>query len=219
MKQLILILSLFLFVLVSCQEEEEILYQATGIVVDHAGSGNCGIVIELDNGNKVIPMYYPEEHTFVNGQRVAVDYYELNRVTTDCHKGIACEIKYVEELACAPYTDLYFENYDSLARDPIHIHEAYVDGDCLYFKVSYSGGCQNHTIDLIRLHSSMTGEFDLPIFEISHNSNNDLCEGWFTQKFRYDLKILKEGGKKEFILTAKLLDGKTFNKVLNLEQD
>lgn len=216
MKQLIGILSLVLIVFTSCQEDDEILFQETGIVVDYAGAGDCSFVIELDNGNRIQPMYYPKDYSFMHGQRVLVEYIELDNVINGCDRGIACDIKYVEELACAPYVDLYFENYDSLARDPVYLHEAFVDGNCLYIKLSYSGGCKEHTIDLARMHPWTASSSTIPTFEIRHNANNDLCKAYFTKEFRFDLSELKKQGKKEFVLTAKLTNDEVFNKIFDL---
>lgn len=216
MKRSVVLLSFFLILFASCQDDDEILFQETGIVVDYAGAGDCGFVIELDNGNRIQPMYYPGDYSFMHGQRVLVEYIELDNVINGCDRGIACDIKYVEELSCAPYVDLYFENYDSLARDPVALNKAFVDGDCLYFQVSYSGGCQDHTIDLAFMHPWTASSSTVPTFEIRHNANGDLCEAYFTKEFRYDLKPLKELGKKEFVLTAKLLNGEVYNKIFDL---
>ncbi|MEN8117445.1 MAG: NigD-like N-terminal domain-containing protein [Bacteroidota bacterium] len=217
MKRFTILLSLILVVFISCQEENEITIHETGTVVDYAGAGECGFVIELDNGSRILPMYYPKGFTFAHGQRILVEYVELNNVTTGCDRGVVSEIIYVEELSCAPYVDLYFSNYDSLARDPVYLHEAMVDGDCLYLKISYSGGCQEHTVDLARMHP-WCGTPPLPpaTFEIRHNANGDLCEAYFTREFRFDLTPLIQEGKKEFILTAKLVGGNTYNKTFNL---
>lgn len=208
---------LFIFILItSCQQDDVVTFQETGIVVDYAGAGNCGFVIELDNGNRIQPLYYPNGFTFTHGQRVLVEYVELPNVVPGCNRGVASDIKYVEELSCAPYIDLHFENYDSLARDPIFLHEAFVDGDCLYFKLSYSGGCQEHTIDLARMHPWYISSSNIPTFEIRHNSNTDVCEAYFTKEYRYNLTPLKLEGKKEFVLVAKHTNGEVYNKIFDL---
>ena len=216
MKQIIILLFFAGIVLASCQTEEELVFQETGVVIDYAGAGNCGIVIELDNGNRIQPLYYPAGFTFAHGQRILVEYIELPRSVSACDRGIASDIKYIEELSCAPYVDLYFENYDSLARDPILLHEAFMDGDCLQIKLSYSGGCQEHTIDLARMHPWNVNTANIPTFEIRHNANGDLCEATFTKEFRYDFTSLKMEGKTEFVLTAKLLNGEVYNKIFEL---
>ncbi len=216
MKRFVVILSLILLVFTACQDNEEILFQETGIVVDYAGAGNCGFIIELDNGTRIQPLYYPKDYSFMHGQRVLVEYVELNNIINGCDRGVASDIKYIEELACAPYVDLYFENYDSLARDPVFLHEALVDEDCLYFKVSYSGGCQEHTIDLARMHPWTASSSNIATFEIRHNANDDLCEAYFTKEFRFDLTPLKLEGIKEFVLTAKLTNGEVYNTIFDL---
>lgn len=217
MKQIIIILLFFSILFVGCQQDEEIIFHETGVVVDYAGTGNCGFVIELDNGNQIQPLYYPEGFTFTNGQRVLVEYVELLNVISGCDRGTSCEIKSVEELSCASFVDLYANNYDSLARDPVYIHEAFVDGSCLQIKLSYSGGCREHTVDLARIHPWCgTPPLPPPTFEIRHNANNDLCEAYFTKEFRFDISKLIEEGETEFVLTAKLTNGEYYNKTFEL---
>lgn len=216
MKRTFILFVLSIFIFSACQKEDEITFHETGTVVDYAGAGNCGIVIELDNGNRIQPLYYPDGFVFSNGQRILVEYTELPNVVQACDRGAASDIKYVEELSCAPYVDLYFNNYDSLARDPVFIHEAFVDGDCLQIKLSYSGGCQEHTIDLARMHPWTASSTTIPTFEIRHNANGDLCEAYFTKELRYDLTPLKLEGKKEFVLTVKLTNGEMYNEIFEL---
>uniref|UniRef100_UPI003217F965 NigD1/NigD2 family lipoprotein n=1 Tax=uncultured Draconibacterium sp. TaxID=1573823 RepID=UPI003217F965 len=218
MKRLVVILSVFVLLFTACQEEDEITFLETGVVVDYAGAGNCGFIIELDNGNRIQPLYYPQDFTFMNGQQVLVEYTELGNVINGCKRGVASKVNYIEELACAQYVDLYFENYDSLARDPVVLDEAYMDGNCLFFRVSFSGGCQEHTIDLARMHPWTASSSTIPTFEIRHNSNGDLCEGYFAKEFRYDLTPLIDEGKKEFVLTAKLVNDGVYNKIFDLNK-
>ena len=219
MKQFIhlFLLTVIVLALASCNNsDDEIKLDDTGMVIDYAGSGNCGFVIELDNGNRILPLYYPDGFTFAQGQRVHVEYVELSTTVSSCDRGIPADVVFIEELNCTSYVDLYFSNYDSLARDPIFLHEAFVDEDCLQIKISYSGGCKQHTIDLARMHPWIPGSSTVPVFEIRHNGNGDMCEAYFTSEFRFDLSPLKAEGIKEFVLTAKLTDGTVFNKIFDL---
>ncbi len=219
MKQFIhlFLLTVIVLALASCNNsDDEIKLDDTGMVIDYAGSGNCGFVIELDNGNRILPLYYPEGFTFAQGQRVHVEYVELSTTVSSCDRGIPADVVFIEELNCTSYVDLYFSNYDSLARDPIYLHEAFVDEDCLQIKISYSGGCKQHTIDLARMHPWIPGSSPVPVFEIRHNANGDMCEAYFTREFRFDLSPLKAEGIKEFVLTAKLTDGTVHNKIFDL---
>lgn len=217
MKRIIFLFAIFSIVFAACEnDDDEIRLEEVGIVVDYAGAGNCGFVIELENGARIQPLYYPEGFTFSQGQRIHVEYIELTNVLPSCDRGTPAEIVFIEEINCAPYVDLYFSNYDSLSRDPVYIHEAFVDGDCLQIKISYSGGCEEHTIDLARMHPWTASSSTVPTFEIRHNANGDMCEAWFTKELRYDLTQLKQEGKKEFVLTAKLNDGTIYNEIFEL---
>ncbi len=219
MKQFIhlFLLTVIVLALASCNNsDDEIKLDDTGMVIDYAGSGNCGFVIELDNGNRILPLYYPEGFTFAQGQRVHVEYVELSTTVSSCDRGIPADVVFIEELNCTSYVDLYFSNYDSLTRDPVFLHEAFVDEDCLQIKISYSGGCKQHTIDLARMHPWIPGSSTVPVFEIRHNGNGDMCEAYFTREFRFDLSPLKAEGIKEFVLTAKLTDGTVYNKLFDL---
>ena len=201
-------------VLSGCMDDKEtVSLMETGVVVDYAGAGNCKFVIQLDNGNRIQPTHYPNGFNFAQGQRVLVEYVELPDVISTCDRGAASEITHIEELSCTPSIELNFQNYDSLARDPVFIHEAFVDGDCLELKISHSGGCREHTIDLARMNQWYAGGSEVPTFEIRHDANGDLCESWLTKEIRFDLSPLKTEGKKEFVLTAKLTDGKVYNKL------
>ena len=214
MKQLIFILAVFVIPFTACQDDEEILFEEVGMVLDFAGAGNCSFIIELENGTKIQPLYYPDGFTFSQGQRVHVQYTELTNVVPSCDQGIPAEIVFVEELNCAPFIVL---NSDSLATDPIYVHEAFIDGNCLQIKVSYSGGCKEHIIDLVRIQLSPTNTSAIPLFEISHNANGDMCEAYFTKELRFDLTPLKLEGKKEFELLANLGNGEVYRKVFELE--
>lgn len=217
MKRLIFLFAAFAILFTACQNNDEIILEEVGIVVDYASAGNCGFIIELENGAKIQPLYYPEGFTFSQGQRVHVQYAELTNVIPSCDRGTPSEILFVEELNCAPFIDLNLNNNDSLALDPIFLHEAFMDGDCLQVKLSYSGGCKEHTIDLVLIQPSGIDNSTIPTFEISHNANGDMCEAYFTKELRFDLTPLKLEGKKEFVLTTKLTNGEIYRKVFELE--
>lgn len=217
MKRLIFLFAAFAILFTACQNNEEIILEDVGVVVDYASAGNCGYVIELENGNKIQPLYYPEGFTFSEGQRIHVQYAELPNVVPSCDRGTPAEIIFVEELNCAPFIDSDSNINDSLANDPVVIQEAFVDGNCLQIKVSYSGGCKEHTLDLVRVQDSVVINSLIPVFEMSHNANSDMCEAYFTKELRFDLTLLKQEGEKEFVLTAKLANGEIYKEVFNLE--
>jgi hypothetical protein len=66
------------------------------------------------------------------------------------------------------------------------------------------------------MHPWTASSSTVPTFEIRHNSNDDLCEAYFTKEFRYDLTPLLLEGKKEFVLTAKLINDEIYNEIFDL---
>jgi nitrous oxide reductase accessory protein NosL len=218
MKRFVFIISVFALLFAACdKEDDELLLSGTGTVIDYAGAGNCGIIIELDNGARIQPLFYPQNVTFRQGQRVHVDYVELTNIVPSCDKGSPAEITFVEDMSCFPYIDLDFNNYDSLARDPVYVNEAFVDGNCLQILISYSGGCEEHSIELARMHPWTASSSTVPTFEIRHNANGDMCEALFTRELRFDITPLIDEGKKEFVLTSKLYNGEVYNKIFEIK--
>ncbi|NQU87746.1 MAG: hypothetical protein HQ541_18505 [Mariniphaga sp.] len=217
MKTKILTALLFFLIFVGCQEDNEVLYfQETGTVIDYAGSGNCGFIVELDNGKNILPVTYPGDFTFAHGQEVWVEYSEISDVIMLCEKGAASKISRIEQLGCSPYVDLYFHNTDSLARDPVYIHEVYLDGDCLHVKLSYSGGCEDHTVDMARINPPcLTPPLPPPTFEIRHDSKGDMCEAFITREFRFDMSPLKDEGERTFVVYAVLINGEVYNETFD----
>ncbi|WP_372932926.1 NigD1/NigD2 family lipoprotein [Mariniphaga sediminis] len=203
--------------LTGCNETTETPRQETGIVMDYAGSEHCSFIIELDNGEQIQPFHYPDEFTFTQGQRVLIRYVKLPNIIPTCDQGVACDILHVEEIDCgAPLTDLYSHNSDSLANDPVYLQEAFIDGNCLNLKLSFSGGCREHTVDLARIHSLEENSEDTVELEIRHNANDDPCEAFLTKTLSFDLTSLKNDGITRFYLMANLGD-ETYKKLFELK--
>ena len=217
MKRLILLFAVFAIAFTACQKDEEIILEEIGVVFDYASAGNCGFIIELENGAKIQPLYYPEGFTFSEGQKVHVQYAELPNVVPSCDQGTPAEIIFVEELNCAPFIDLNSSGSDSLYSDPVYLHEAFIDGNCIQIKVSYSGGCKEHTLDLVRLQDAAGGNTTIPTFALNHNANGDMCEAYFTKELRFDLTPLIAEGKKEFVLNVTLTNGEVYSKDFKLK--
>lgn len=216
MKQTIFLLLIIASIFTACNKDEEISLIETGTVINYGGAGNCGIIIQLDNGNRIQPSFYPNGFTFAEDQRVLVEYTELHNIISSCDRGVTSEITYIEELSCSPYVELNFDNYDSLARDPVNINEIFVDGNCLQIELSYSGGCEEHTINLALIHPWIYGSSSIPTFEIRHNAHGDLCEAYFTRELRYDLTPLILDGIDEIVLTAKLAAGENYYEIIKI---
>jgi len=85
--------------------------------------------------------------------------------------------------------DDFFQN---APRDPYKIINIGLEVDILEINVSYSGGCEEHEFSLFG--SSSFKENSLVQIEVilSHNDNDDPCDGVCTEKLAFDLSPLKE---------------------------
>lgn len=213
MKQLLFIL-ISTILMVGCQQDEEaVILQETGIVINYSGTDYCNFVIELENGQKIQPHYYPEGFEFVQGQRLLVDYIKLPNIVSTCGKGTVCELINVEVLDCGfPVIELGDEDLDTFANDPLIIHDISLQGDCLNLMVSYSGGCQHHEFQLFFTGEDST-EADTAILELRHDANNDMCEAALSKELQFNLNSLKEKGYTKFQVNAFLENGETYSEI------
>lgn len=84
--------------------------------------------------------------------------------------------------------------------DPVNIKFVQQSGDYIVFDVFYSGGCADHTFDLVS-----TGAFSAtypPEVEIrlKHNSNGDGCRSVIDQKLYFNISQLKYDGTTQVLL-------------------
>lgn len=217
MKKLILFIFPIIILLGCQQNEEPVILQETGVVVNYAGAEYCSIIIELDNGQTIQPLRYPEGFVFVQGQRLLVNYTELPNIVSTCGKGIVSEILSIEEIDCgAPVTEPELEEYNTMPNDPVIIHEASVNDDCLYLKVEYSGGCRNHYFNLVKINED-DYEKDTAVLELRHDANGDVCEAALSKDLQFSLVSLKTSDYKRLIFKAILENGDTYTDLFELE--
>lgn len=217
MKQITLFIAL-IFLFTGCQQnDEQQVYQETGTVLDYAGADHCSFVIELDNGQKILPLYYPDDFEFVNGQKLLVSYSELPNVISTCGKGIVSEIVQIEEIACGSPVMVYEpEVIHSLPNDPVYLHNLTLEGDCLKLKVSFSGGCRNHIFELVKLDEEEEEE-GIAVLGLRHDAKGDICEAALTMDLSFDVSSLKEQGYTHFYFQAQLPYDETYIDLLELK--
>lgn len=75
---------------------------------------------------------------------------------------------------------------------PITINNVSIKGDIMTFSVTHSGGCKDHTYELL-----FTGAYakSLPVqakFYLKHNSNGDFCKQLVQKEIMFDISEIKE---------------------------
>jgi len=80
---------------------------------------------------------------------------------------------------------------DQFGTDPYTLNSATITDDMLDISVSYSGGCEAHAFTLVVSEAFLESfPVQLPV-SISHNANNDTCEAYPTENYRFDLTPIK----------------------------
>ncbi|MEW6194169.1 MAG: hypothetical protein AB1521_03315 [Bacteroidota bacterium] len=82
-------------------------------------------------------------------------------------------------------------NTSVINKDILNINSAAIDKNEITFNISYSGGCEDHKIDLYALKEIEKSNPAQVTLLLSHNSNNDMCEAYITQNALFDLTELK----------------------------
>ena len=217
MRKVIYIFTILVIIFTTgCEKEEVQVFHETGTILDFSESLNCGFLIKLDNGQFIKPLYYPEEFIFAEGKRVFVEYTQLPNVLTDCNKGIGCEIKYIEELGCTEIIGITSVYTDTLGNDGVSVKQTKMDGKCLLLMLSYSGGCREHKVSLVIDKPLTKTSSEIPVLEIRHNGNNDMCEAWLTKEYAFDMSMLLFFGKSEILLRSKNPDGSRYEKKISI---
>ncbi len=84
-------------------------------------------------------------------------------------------------------------NNEALKKgSPVTISHVELNKDTLEIDVTYSGGCEDHSFELL-----FNGQFakSLPVqahLVLYHNANKDQCKKLITEKLKFDVSALKE---------------------------
>ena len=80
---------------------------------------------------------------------------------------------------------------DQFGTDAYALNSATITDDTLNISVSYSGGCEEHQFTLVVSETFLESfPVQLPV-SIAHDANNDTCEAYPTQNYRFDLTPIK----------------------------
>ena len=80
---------------------------------------------------------------------------------------------------------------DQFGTDPYTLNSATITEDTLNISVSYSGGCEAHQFTLVVSEAFLESfPVQLPV-SIAHDANNDTCEAYPTEDYRFDLTPIK----------------------------
>jgi len=86
--------------------------------------------------------------------------------------------------------------WNALKMDSYRMDTVFVDGDTLRLKISYSGGCKDHTFTLWKL--PLNALVPPPVeLMLEHDAHGDTCEAWLTRWLAFSLRPIRINGKHE----------------------
>jgi len=158
----------------------------------------CGWLIKVGD-----LLYHPEQlddRFKTDNLPVRIDFIETRDVFRCGRGGVSYKtirILKVEELNRKKEVGILQDTrWNKLKMDPFRMDSVLVDGDTLRLKVSYSGGCREHTFNLWKLPPNALVP-PTPELLLDHNANEDMCEAWLTRWLAFSLKPIRVNGKNE----------------------
>lgn len=80
------------------------------------------------------------------------------------------------------------DDYDTRTESAsFEITDVSLDGDILILKVSYSGGCKDHSFDLIGSPNIMKSMPPKRGIRLIHHNNEDTCREWIDEELKFDI--------------------------------
>lgn len=94
----------------------------------------------------------------------------------------------------------------TLKSDPLTITSALINGNIMTIEIEYSGGCEEHILDLKGSFSVMKSRPAKRSIKLMHNANGDSCRKMVNQTLHFDISsfAMSKTSGSEIIL---LLDG------------
>jgi hypothetical protein len=87
--------------------------------------------------------------------------------------------------------DDWTDTGDRWGTDAYELDAATIINDRLTITASYSGGCETHQFTLVASAGFLESYPVQLSVSIAHNANGDLCEGWVTEEYDFDLTPIK----------------------------
>ena len=98
------------------------------------------------------------------------------------------------------YTGAIFigDTKDRFGTDDYTLNSATITDDTLNISVSYGGGCEDHQLTLV-VSETFLESFPVQLHtSLAHDANEDPCQAWLTDNYRFDLTPIKEMYQKAY---------------------
>ena len=101
------------------------------------------------------------------------------------------------------------ELFQNAPRDAFQFNSVLLIGDLFIVNVSYGGGCEDHTFDLIATSFMESNPVQVNLV-LSHEDYDDPCDMWVTEPLMFDMEPLKTSWQESYQQSSGII-------LLNLE--
>ena len=211
MKKFVWVISITV-ILFSCNKDEEKTYpnywKSLG-VFESTGSGDTEYIINLDNGNVIVPKESNVYTDYYNtGDRVKVLYSIYSEQETDTNKNYSAVVHDLRSVLTKDVITLTDDIADSINNDPIHVHEEDIWFSKNYLNIyfNYYGYQETHYINLIKFPNDSVDADGNLVLEFRHNGNNDYMTYVYDGIVSFDMNSLYQPSLDSLPIVVKVND-------------
>lgn len=199
--RLFLLITIATFALNSCDFDDDG-YSLSNMWVgfgltDNVNDESNTFVLKMDDGSVLYPVANQVPWFDIEpDQRLLVNFTILgDKKVTDTEEEYYVRINSLKKVLYKNIFEITPEKEDSIGNDPIHVKDAWLNGNMLTFELQYYGNSQIHYINLVKQPGELTAA-DEPIeLELRHNNRNDEPYVQMTAFVTFKLDNIKIAGQ------------------------
>lgn len=199
--RLFLLITIATFALNSCDFDDDD-YSLSNMWVgfgltDNVNDESNTFVLKMDDGSVLYPVANQVPWFDIEpDQRLLVNFTILgDKKVTDTEEEYYVRINSLKKVLYKNIFEITPEKEDSIGNDPIHVKDAWLNGNMLTFELQYYGNSQIHYINLVKQPGELTAA-DEPIeLELRHNNRNDEPYVQMTAFVTFKLDNIKIAGQ------------------------
>ncbi|MCL3778774.1 hypothetical protein EMN47_00085 [Prolixibacteraceae bacterium JC049] len=205
-----------LFVLFGCNNSDELSpITEQGRFFNNGSGSACGIKIELNTGEVIIPQNWPTHlKDLPNGDPVELNFKYTIDGNISCSAGKMVNVLSVDANHISNV--VVWDRKEKIHHDVVQLKDVSINGDILTLEIAYSGGCELHEFKLFVAYPFCNTPPVPPYLILSHNANSDPCEAFLTRKLHFNLSSLRkhaQGHELKYILSVKEPHGNTYKRI------
>lgn len=197
----ILLIAITTFALNSCDFDDDG-YSLSNMWVgfgltDNVNEESNSFVLKMDDGSVLYPVANQVPWFDIEpDQRLLVNFTILgDKKVTTTEEEYYVRINSLKKVLYKDIFEITPEKEDSIGNDPIHVKDAWLNGNMLTFELQYYGNSQIHYINLVKQPGELTAANEPVELELRHNNRNDEPYAQMTAFVTFKLDNIKIAGQ------------------------